>query len=100
MSAPAGWHPDPESPGIMRYWNGDAWTNHRAPAPTPGPAQQVQSVGAGVEIIGLLCAVFLPIVGLLVGLFTLGKSAAAGWMIGLSVLSFLVYFWVLSGGMA
>ena len=39
---PAKWYPDPERPGQWRYWNGTAWTPHRAPmrATTnqPGPA--------------------------------------------------------------
>ncbi len=98
MSAPAGWHPDPESQGVLRYWDGQVWTNHRAPAPQQQYAQPTQTVSSGVEIIGLLTAVFLPIIGLLVGLFCLGKSSAAGWMIGLSVASFVVYFWMFSGG--
>jgi hypothetical protein len=28
---PAGWFPDPEQPGQFRYWDGDQWTEHRAP---------------------------------------------------------------------
>jgi hypothetical protein len=39
---PAGWYDDPEQPGQQRYWDGNAWTEHRAPgaggAPTPPPA--------------------------------------------------------------
>jgi hypothetical protein len=45
---PAGWYDDPEQPGQQRYWDGSAWTEHRAPgaaatppvppaAPTPPP---------------------------------------------------------------
>lgn len=32
---PAGWYPDPTTPGQQRYWDGTAWTDHVAPA---GPA--------------------------------------------------------------
>lgn len=31
MTTPAGWYPDPESEGQQRYWDGDQWTEHRAP---------------------------------------------------------------------
>jgi hypothetical protein len=27
--APAGWYPDPQLIGIVRYWDGSAWTDHR-----------------------------------------------------------------------
>jgi uncharacterized RDD family membrane protein YckC len=30
---PAGWYPDPQQPGIQRYFDGAAWTEHRAPLP-------------------------------------------------------------------
>ena len=29
---PANWYPDPEHAGWQRYWDGAAWTDHRAPA--------------------------------------------------------------------
>ena len=34
---PADWYPDPENPSGLRYWDGRAWTEHRAPAPTADP---------------------------------------------------------------
>ena len=27
---PAGWYPDPNIAGTMRYWDGDGWTDHTA----------------------------------------------------------------------
>jgi hypothetical protein len=30
---PADWYPDPENPAGLRYWDGTAWTEHRASAP-------------------------------------------------------------------
>lgn len=34
---PAGWYPDPDGSGGQRYWDGFAWTEHRAPAAAPPP---------------------------------------------------------------
>jgi hypothetical protein len=31
VTTPAGWYPDPEGAGGQRFWNGDGWTEHRAP---------------------------------------------------------------------
>ena len=42
MSTPAGWHPDPDNPGQLRYWDGARWTEHRAPAVEVG-GQRVSS---------------------------------------------------------
>ena len=48
---PAGWFPDPEDAGQLRYWDGAAWTDHRHPAEpaaaveptaTPAPAATPQ----------------------------------------------------------
>ena len=37
---PAGWHPDPDDPNQWRYWDGERWTDQRAPRfqqPPPPP---------------------------------------------------------------
>ena len=31
QTPPAGWFPDPQDPAQYRYWDGAAWTEHRAP---------------------------------------------------------------------
>ena len=37
---PANWYPDPQTPGQLRYWDGQRWTQHVHPAQQP-----VQGVG-------------------------------------------------------
>jgi hypothetical protein len=38
MGAQAGWYGAPGEPGTLRYWSGEAWTDHRQPMPaTPPP---------------------------------------------------------------
>lgn len=34
---PAGWYDDPEQPGQQRYWDGNAWTEQRAPGAATAP---------------------------------------------------------------
>jgi hypothetical protein len=45
---PAGWYSDPDGSGGQRYWDGSAWTDHRAPAAPPEPSEPAgdQRVGA------------------------------------------------------
>jgi hypothetical protein len=48
MLPPAGWHDDPNDPTSLRYWDGAAWSEQRAPkaAPsTPGPLAAAPSSG-------------------------------------------------------
>lgn len=45
----AGWYPDPEHPGQLRYWDGQQWTEHRSAqtGTTPPPQQQWQTTSYG-----------------------------------------------------
>ncbi|MDQ2699597.1 MAG: DUF2510 domain-containing protein, partial [Actinomycetota bacterium] len=47
-TTPAGWYDDGSGTGALRYWDGSAWTDHRAPAPTApaaGPADTTTPIG-------------------------------------------------------
>ena len=42
----AGWHPDPQNPKQIRYWDGSRWTEHvAAPTPVGGPKRDTKSAG-------------------------------------------------------
>jgi hypothetical protein len=80
-NTPAGWHPDPEDPSQLRYWDGDAWTEHRSPAGpgTPGGGYYSPPQSSGKATTALV----LGVVSLIAcGIFTgipamiLGKQAA------------------------
>lgn len=43
---PADWYPDPDDAAGLRYWDGTAWTEHRAPAVT-APSQPEPSATEG-----------------------------------------------------
>lgn len=71
---PEGWHPDPNVPNQLRYWNGSEWTEHSRPADIPAPTVPLASSGAStpwwrkrwVQVTGGVVA-FLVIVGAIAG---------------------------------
>lgn len=76
-----GWYDDPEQPGSLRWWDGQAWTDHRRPLPTDPPptgSPAVAGVAAGHAVgspkidtwlwqsivVTVLCCLPLGIVGI------------------------------------
>jgi hypothetical protein len=51
------WYPDPTNYGLMRYWDGRQWTEHRSAAPTPQATavvyNNVQVRGGGSSDVGI-----------------------------------------------
>ena len=50
----AGWYADPQAPGGLRYWDGEDWTEHRAPPPGAPPPMPKTS---GMAIASLVCGI-------------------------------------------
>ncbi len=46
-SPPANWYPDPQTPGQLRYWDGQQWTQHVHPAQQPAPPAATQPATGG-----------------------------------------------------
>jgi hypothetical protein len=102
-SVPAGWYPDPEQRG-QRYWDGSAWTQQLAPAAVaqaPAPAPELKA-RTGDWVGGVLLSLFLPIVGLIVGVVYLakgGEKRQVGIMcIALSCVAFFAWLAVTQSG--
>jgi len=71
-AVPANWYPDPQSPGILRYWDGTSWTDHRSaatPAATATVINHVTVAGGGnggeialhVILTLLTCGMWIPV---------------------------------------
>ena len=51
MSAQPGWYPDTTSAGTQRYWDGETWTEHRAPlAPKASNGNLVWKIALGILV--------------------------------------------------
>jgi hypothetical protein len=86
---PPGWYPDSSAPGQLRWWDGQQWTQHTAPAtgsPAPGwgsPATAAPVRASNGKRIGLIIgAVFAAFFGLGFGAMALlveGSGPPEGW---------------------
>lgn len=45
LTPPPAWHPDPDDPTGLRYWDGNMWTEHRAPSnqTVPEPTEPTEA---------------------------------------------------------
>ena len=41
-----GWYPDPHVPGVLRYFDGERWTQHTLAAPDPTPDVPLPTQGS------------------------------------------------------
>jgi hypothetical protein len=67
----ANWYPDPTNPGLLRYWDGSQWTEHRSAATPQASAvvyNNVQVRGGGGSDVALhliltllTCGLWLPV---------------------------------------
>src|SRR3954470_3150704 len=65
--APAGWYPDPSQAATQRYWDGENWTDQRAPLSPSLAAEANSGISVSTRVVlGILgavpavIAVFLP----------------------------------------
>jgi hypothetical protein len=102
-----GWYADTSTPGQLRYWDGDHWTDHTAPRPMTTTSTQPMSTTStqqqtnGLSIAGIVCGVIavfiLPIVlgpaGIIMSAVALGrKEPLAGVALAVSVVGMLLGF--------
>ncbi len=96
---PAGWYPHPSMAQTLRYWDGSEWTDHIAPDPPSmtvvhAASSTVPTMSDGVMVVGYITAVFIPIVGFIIGIVAMAKGRGGHGVIMLiiSVVAFVMYF--------
>ena len=89
----AGWYPDPENPQMARYWDGSQWTDERR------PLDSKEDVSGWLLFFGYAGAIFLPIVGLIIGIALLVKKATGHGVavLAISIAMFALGFAITTG---
>ncbi|MFM9367789.1 DUF2510 domain-containing protein [Streptomyces sp. Da 82-17] len=78
MTTPPGWYPDPAAPGIERWWDGAAWTEHARAAGPQGAAPPVPATPRAGEAsrrakgVALGAAGLVLVASIVTGAFVLG----------------------------
>ena len=64
----AGWYPDPQGGGGVRYWDGRVWTEHVSSAAAP-PAGAGNGMAVAALVLGIVGCVlcWVPVLGLILG---------------------------------
>jgi hypothetical protein len=82
MSPPPGWYPDPSAPHLQRWWDGTAWTEHRAPAAAPTVPVRPPSAGGGgsgrAKVVALTAAGAVLVAAIVTGALYVGKGDDGG----------------------
>jgi hypothetical protein len=84
MTTPAGWYPDPDGTGGQRYFNGESWTEHRAPgagAPAVAPAAAAPTAkksGPDPKVLIGVGAAVVVLIGVIVAAVILTMNTKTG----------------------
>src|SRR5829696_3716323 len=70
-----GWYPDPGRPGVQRWWDGSAWSEHSAPLPQPVFVGETDGYAVASLISGV---VGVPIVPIVLGFMARNRIAESG----------------------
>jgi hypothetical protein len=83
---PAGWFPDPQTPGQLRYWDGAGWTAHTQPGgvgvAAPNAEGAVASLVLGIASIAVGCAFVTGIPAMVLGRRAIKQVDASGGRLG------------------
>jgi hypothetical protein len=101
--APAGWYVNPTGSG-QRYWDGEQWTDSYSGAGPPLPPSSLSpdrsaeddSGNMGLVVVGYTLAVFLPLLGFIVGIVAATRpqqriSKHGVWIVVVSVVVTALY---------
>jgi VIT1/CCC1 family predicted Fe2+/Mn2+ transporter len=93
-----GWYPDQRAPGILRFWDGERWTDNVAPmAPVAPVATHSPRNDNGMETAGWICAFLLPIIGVILGIILAARGNGKGaWILVVSIVVMVVLYGALS----
>jgi len=86
VSPPPGWYKDPQDSTTQRYWDGNAWTDNRAPR--AGNTEQANALSNGWFVL----AVLIPLAGFVLAIieWSRGNTGRGFGFAGAAVLSLVI----------